>query len=331
MGTQMSESSETQLIPPPGSIQHSDRDLLNRLLSTFLAQQNVAEITRLAYRRNLRSFLRWHSEVAGRIPLSREAVLSYKAWLLTEGYRATTISNYLSAVRLLFAWASENGLAPNIADGVTGSRQSRTHRKDPLTAEQVVRLLASMPTATLLDARNFAITTLAVHTGLRTIELVRGNVNDIRTRGDDTLLWVHGKGRDDADEFVVLTEATLVPIMRYLTRRGHADGNEPLFANPVKRGSGARLSTRTIRRMIKDALRTIDINSPRISAHSLRHTAITLALQEGASLVHAKEMARHRNVATTMLYAHNLNRIEEAAEKKVAQRIQRRRENDDAK
>lgn len=55
----------------------------------------------------------------------------------------------------------------------------------------------------------------------------------------------------------------------------------------------------------------------RITPHSLRHTAVTLALQAGANILQVQAMARHKDIATTMVYVHNLTRIEDAAEKKI--------------
>ena len=59
------------------------------------------------------------------------------------------------------------------------------------------------------------------------------------------------------------------------------------------------------------------INSDRITAHSMRHTAVTLALIGGASIQEAQSMARHTNINTTMIYAHNLDRLDSPAESKI--------------
>jgi integrase len=56
------------------------------------------------------------------------------------------------------------------------------------------------------------------------------------------------------------------------------------------------------------------MDSAKLTAHSLRHTAITLALVGGATVQQAQAMARHANINTTMIYAHNLERMDRAAE-----------------
>ena len=64
-------------------------------------------------------------------------------------------------------------------------------------------------------------------------------------------------------------------------------------------------------------MRRVGINSERLTPHSLRHTAISLAIEGGASLTQAQAMARHASPTTTMVYFHNTNRIRDAAEKCV--------------
>ena len=202
----------------------------------------------------------------------------------------------------------------------------RHHRKDALTEAQVVRLLSSLPRSTQRELRDFAIINLLVMCGLRTIEVVRANIDDIRTQGSDTLLWVRGKGHDDKDAFVVLADDVLTPIMQYLGARSSAGANAPLFAREHRSGEASRLSTRTIRRIVKLALRRINLNSPRLSAHSLRHSAITLAMHAGADIYEVKGMARHKSLQTTMIYLHTMRRLETAAEKKLAKYMREQKE-----
>ncbi|MBK7141481.1 MAG: tyrosine-type recombinase/integrase [bacterium] len=104
--------------------------------------------------------------------------------------------------------------------------------------------------------------------------------------------------------------------MPFGSRRTEDD--EPLFASVSYRNSRQRLSTRSIRRIVKVALRQCGLDSARLSAHSLRHTAVTLSLQGGASPQEAQAMARHSSIETTMIYAHNIDRIAHAPERRIA-------------
>jgi site-specific recombinase XerD len=51
-----------------------------------------------------------------------------------------------------------------------------------------------------------------------------------------------------------------------------------------------------------------------LTAHGLRHTTITLSLLGGASLQEAQAFARHANITTTQIYAHNIERANNKCE-----------------
>ena len=75
--------------------------------------------------------------------------------------------------------------------------------------------------------------------------------------------------------------------------------------------------TRTVSGIAKSAMRAIGLDDRRHTAHSLRHTAVTYALLGGAKVEEAQEMARHANINTTLIYSHHVDRIQNAAERKI--------------
>ena len=81
------------------------------------------------------------------------------------------------------------------------------------------------------------------------------------------------------------------------------------------------MTTRTISGIIKGHMRAAGYDSERLTAHSLRHTAATLALMGGATIQEAQQMLRHSNINTTMLYSHNLTRAANTSEARIAEAI----------
>ena len=77
------------------------------------------------------------------------------------------------------------------------------------------------------------------------------------------------------------------------------------------------MTTRSLSRIAKGAMIEAGIDSKRLTAHSLRHTAITTALRAGASLQEVKTMARHADINTTLIYSHNIDREINAPEHKI--------------
>lgn len=291
---------------------------LGDLLEPFLHAQDIRPSSQQTYRRSLEQFLRWLKQESLQEP-TRQDLLTYKRHLQTRGLSALTIASYLVAIRRFFAWTQNQNHYPNIADGLKGIRRPNGFRKDPLTADQAQGLLRHVDQSTLQGKRDFALLNLLVRTGLRTIEAVRANVGDLEPRGREVLLWVQGKGRDGKDEFVLLTEETHRPLVEYLSARGPLKATDPLFVSASHRNANQRLTTRSVSRIVRGYLHQQGLANHRVTAHSLRHTAITLALVGGATLQEAQALGRHASVETALLYAHNLDRLARAPERVIDQ------------
>jgi len=296
-----------------------DRNI-DKLVDSFIESQDVKNNSKYTYKRSLKGFLAWVKNSQVDTP-TRNEILQYKAYLSSQiesdKLSALTANNYLVSVRKFFEWAEGMRLYPNIARGIKGFKRSKGFRKDPLTVSQIKELLGSVNTSTLQGLREYALLNLLVRTGLRTIELVRANVEDIRQESGEAVLDIQGKGRDSKDEFVLLTDSTLKPILTYLNARGKVEDKAPLFTSLSDRNKNQRLSTQSISKIVKTYFRGINLDSKKLTAHSLRHTAITLSLKGGATIQEAQTLGRHADINTTMIYAHNIDRIKNAPERKI--------------
>lgn len=285
------------------------------LLERFLAALDVKPKTKETYRKALNQFFNWRDS-SGSDGSTRAEILAYKNFLM-DNYAAATVSAYLTAVRSFYRWLEAEKVFPNIAAGIKGAKSAKGYRKDTLTKSQAKAILEGIDRSTNSGRRDYALVNLLLRTGLRTIEAERANMEDIRQEAGQALLYIQGKGRDSKDDFIILTPATLDPIREYIAATGGRKPQQPIFTSESHRNPGKRLTTRSISRIVKNTLRNAGIDSDRITAHSLRHTAITFSLLNGATLQEAQAMARHSNIQTTLVYAHNLNRINSAAEHRI--------------
>lgn len=295
--------------------QEITEDLYNRFINYIDASQKTVE----TYTRAIRQFAKYMSECGIRRPV-REDVIAYREWL-KEDHKPTTVQNYITAVRLFFQWTEQEGLYPNIADHVKGAKLDRNHKKDYLTSRQVKKVLETAKEESIQGLRDYAILAIMFTGGLRTIEVSRANIEDLRTAGDDTALYLQGKGHEERTDYIKLMPEVEDALRAYLTARGATAPTDPLFTSTSNNSKGKRISTRTVSGIVKDALKKAGYNSEKLTAHSTRHTAVTLALMGGQKLEEVQQFARHKNLATTLIYAHNLDRAKNQCEATIAKAI----------
>lgn len=291
-------------------------DLFNRWISFLDARPRTCD----TYNRNLRGFISYLAENGITEP-HREDVIAYRDGLKAQGKKPTTIQAYLAPVKLFFAWTAAEGFYPNIAQHIKPERIEKLHKRDYLTSRQTVNLMGSIDRTTLKGKRDYAMLALMVTTGLRTISISRANIGDMRPAGDDMALYYQGKGRDEKAEYVKLAHQVESAIWDYLNARGEKNPAAPLFASEAHRNTGERMTTRSISRTAKEHLVEIGLDSDRLTAHSLRHTAAVINILNGASLEDTQKMLGHVSPATTAIYSHAVERQNNYSEQRIADAI----------
>lgn len=250
--------------------------------------------------------------------------------------KPNTIAQYLRSVCQFFRWTAANGLYPDIAANIHAPKiRHDVHKKDALTAADVLTIEKSIEAtaesrtaaagaaakdtagrvtrATEQGKRLFAMYTLAVNAGLRTIELSRANVKDLEVKGGCAYLYIWGKGHSEADTKKPLAPEVYAAIREYLdSRSDRATANSPLFVSTGNRSGGKRIAATTISTMLKRAMQNAGFDSDRITAHTLRHTAGTNTQELTGNLYLTQQYMRHANPATTEIYLHNDTTRQEA-------------------
>jgi len=278
---------------------------IEELVDRFIASQDVKQSSKLLYRRTLKQYFNWVTGKAYLLSeIARPQIIEYKEDLLSSGISSLTVGSYITSVRRFYEWLEANKIYPNIAKGIKAPKRKQQFKKQPLLPAQATALLSYYQDKAL---RDYTIINLLLRTGLRTIEAIRANVEDITFKGSQRVLLVHGKGRDEKDNFVLLTDKAYQPIADYLATRGKVNSLEPLFTSTSNNSKGERLSTRTISYIAKEGLKAIGLDEKAFTAHSLRHTTAVNILRAGGSLEMAQFTLRHSNPATTQIYTATLN------------------------
>lgn len=290
------------------------------LLNDFFAYLDVTPKTTATYQRALRQLFKYFTDNGISRP-SHDDILNFKKSLESAGKKASTIALYLAAARRFFAWTEQRGICPNVAGGVKAPKQERGHKRDFLGADQLAGILSGMKHGTVQEVRDFAIMALMSVAGLRTIEVSRANFEDLRTLGGEPVLYVQGKGRKERTEFVKIPAPVHKAISDYLAMRGKVADNAPLFASISNRNKDGRMSTRSISRIAKTIMQKAGYDNARLTAHSLRHSAVTLALLGGMPLSEVQSFARHSNMNTTLIYSHAVDRMKSMCENVISDMI----------
>jgi integron integrase len=213
--------------------------------------------------------------------------------------------------------------------------RAKRERKVPvvLTKSEVKRLLAQ------LEGTDWIMAILLYGSGLRLLEMLRLRVKDIDF-GYGQITVRDGKG--GKDRVTMLPEAVTEPLKRHLERRrlehrqdtkegggsvylpfalaakypnaGKAWAWQYAFAarsvsTDPRSGEVRRhhIDEVSVQRMVKRAVEKAGITKP-ATPHTLRHSFATHLLENGYDIRTVQELLGHKDVSTTMIYTHVLNR-----------------------
>ncbi len=289
---------ETQLMAIDSKVQKPVE--FSDLIANFLLSLDVKPATVYYYQRCLKQYTNFLT-TGGLDPVQvqREDLISYKRTLIESGRSSLTVAAYLQIVKSFYSWISDEFGTRNLARNIKAPTRIKKFRRQPLTPLQATQLLDHFERGNL---RDFAMINILIRCGLRTIELSRLDVSDVKYKSGQRVLMVQGKGHIEKDSFVVLSPKCNKVITEYLKTRGRVVNGSPLFVSIAKKNYGGRICTYTISRIVKSGLREIGIDSPEFSAHSLRHTCATSILSAGGSMGQAQGVLRHISSETTAIY-----------------------------
>lgn len=181
-----------------------------------------------------------------------------------------------------------------------------------LDREQAKALLAAADVDTGRQAaRTRAVVRLLLHNGLRVDELCQADITDLgHDRGHRTLTVIR---KGDRPARVPLAASTGSALDAYLADRAAAgDVAVDQLAGPLlATTTGGRLTQGELWRLIRRLAQAAGIDSwSALSPHSLRHTAITAALDAGAGLRDVQDFAGHRDARVTRRYDHSRDNLD---------------------
>lgn len=288
---------------------------MEELTRNFINSLNRRPTTKDTYRKALIEFSKWLGDTSP-LGLNSSDIQRYKDYITSKNLSSSSVSAYLTAIRRFYDYLENLGqIKENPAKRVKGGARPKRHSTKAITKTDVKRLFESIDRSSPLGLRDSAILNLMVRCGLSEIEIVRADVGDIKTRGKHKIIYVQGKNKDSKDAFVALPAEARAELENYLEDRGESEDNEPLFWGIGNRAIKDRISTRAIRSRINHYFDKLGLKQKGITPYSLRHTAVMLAIESGATVSEVMQMLHIKTVSTALVY------FEEAKELKTSKNI----------
>ncbi len=275
--------------------------------AVWLADQR-SEQTRRAYRLDVQDFIAClgiasHAELR---QAGRAAVVGWRRMMADRGDRPRTIRRRLSALSSLFRHLVAHHLAD--VNPVRDVKRPRVNRRQGTTkafsSKEARRILDSPDPATTEGLRDRAILSVGLQAGLRRSEIASLLVRDFHTNAGYRSLHFICKGGGDLS--VAVNPQAAQRIEDYLDAAGHRDDRDgPLF-RPLRRNQNradlaGHIDPVTVDRILRRYARAAGLDRG-YSAHSMRATFITTALNNGASLEDVQRDVGHADPSTTKLY-----------------------------
>lgn len=262
---------------------------------------DVRETTRADYKARIGLFLDFTREHG----INRNSFLDFKRDLTERtDLSVSTKNKYLTTARVFLKELNRQGVLPaDITQNIKTFRQSKKHKKEGLTDEEInaliekIRPLPNTPRTTRLKA----ILVLLTLQGLRQIELIRLEVSDLDFVSKTA--FILGKGQDDK-ELINLHPETCKTLQEYLRTNKIADG--ALFTSQSNNSRNRRLTTRAIRDIVKATLAELGINK---TTHGFRHYFTTKLIKTyKGDLLEVAQYTRHKSLEMLQVYNDSIKR-----------------------
>jgi integron integrase len=333
-GTYPQTAAELPMLLAQGSDPYGEPSLLGGRLGdrtrAIMRRQHLSRSTERAYVSWIRRFWEYHGRVDP-AELGSEHISEFLTWLaVRRGVAASTQNQAVAA--LLFYYRHVVGRQIEWLDDVVRSKQPK-RLPVVLSRGEVVAVLEQMTGETKLMAM------LLYGSGLRVSECCKLRVQDLDF---DASQIVVRRGKGDKDRVTVLPQ-TLQPALcdqLIATRQRHRldleqgagwvelpdayarkspkAGREwpwqwvfPATRHYIHPETGQRrrhhLHQSVLQREVKSAVRSSGI-AKRASCHTFRHSFATHLLEDGTDIRTLQTLLGHKDVSTTMIYTHVLNR-----------------------
>jgi site-specific recombinase XerD len=216
-----------------------------------------------------------------------------------------TITRRLGALSSLHAYAIAEGIVD--ANPVANVRRPPRSDTSPTLGLDRDEARSFVAAADAMGDRTALLVRLLLHNGLRVTEALQLRAEDISEQRGHVVVLVTGKG--SRRSVVPLNAPTRAALDRVVGDR--------TTGYILQTASGRPLDRHNVAKLVAQVAKRAGI-AKRISPHSLRHSAITAALDAGVPLRDVQDFARHADPRTTRRYDRNAHGLDRHATYRLA-------------
>lgn len=224
-------------------------------------------------------------------------IRQYLAYLKNERrYKTVSLKRVLSIIKSFFNYLLRQEDCGVLKNPTREIPSFKTPKGLPqvLSWAETRQFLLQIKKVSSYPARDYAIFLLLLKACCRLQELEQLTVQSL----DTEKCWVLISGKGAKKRQILLPGEVCRALEDYLEIRRHVAASEALFLSPT----GKPMNRSAFSRLFKSLAKKTGIYRPGLSIHKLRHTCLTLKLQEGVDMGALQEMAGHASISTTQVY-----------------------------
>jgi integrase/recombinase XerC len=275
---------------------------IQKFIDYLLLEKKYSQNTVVAYKNDIEAFQLFLSQEFSDSDVSRANYAQIRTWIVQLVDRAIsnrTINRKISSLNSYYKFLLK--IESIEANPLVKHKALKVSKKIqiPFSETEVNSVLNTINTTTFEGIRDKLIVELFYSTGIRRIELVQLQLQDV----DLSQGHVKVLGKRNKERIIPLLPSVMDTVVAYLLERSKLKTiTDPSILFLTKKG--IKIYEMLVYRIITGYFDSISTKVKK-SPHIIRHSFATHLLNNGADLNAVKELLGHSSLAATQVYTHN--------------------------
>lgn len=275
---------------------------LNNFISYLTNNKRYSPYTITSYKKDTYDYLEFLKKNNIDIKNSNYKIVEeYSKYLYKKKLSKRSIARKYSSIRTFYNYLEKKNILENNIFNLL-ENPKKEEKLPRFINEYELDKMFEIPDNSPKGQRDRLILELLYGTGVRVSELVNIKINDIDFNNNS--IKVRGKG--NKDRYVFYGKYCKEAINNYIKNGRISLLNGQTCDYLLLNRFGKNISVVSIRKILNEIINKCSLDI-KISPHVLRHTFATHLLNEGADIMHVKELLGHSSLSTTSIYTHVTN------------------------